>query len=173
MMPQITIPVILRDMKKMRDPHTYPHLKFHNFSSKGAPGIKVVNFTAYADAITGDPLEYKVMVQLHGVVFVDIQGAQIPKGVVAVDMINGKTAYFVPPELRDTPVKLFCACPDWRFRWQYPLYRKRATIGAYRHYVKVPGSNRPPVNPDNILGVCKHQYSLLGMLQSAGMIRGL
>lgn len=63
-----------------------------------------------------------------------------------------------------------CNGPDFRFRFEYALSKVGSLIGPFRKYKKVPGSTRPPVNPDDIPGYDKHIRTLVNALLQAKMI---
>lgn len=52
-------------------------------------------------------------------------------------------------------------CEDFRFMWHWELADRRALLGPRIPYTPVPGSNRPPKNPDEIPGICKHVLAVL------------
>lgn len=83
---------------------------------------------------------------------------------------DGEEYHIVPIELKQANCKLACNCLDfyWRFSNQNhsagsldgnppPAYQKR--------------TNRPPVNPRNVPGVCKHLLKLAVQLRDSGIVR--
>lgn len=64
-------------------------------------------------------------------------------------------------QLSRVDVGINCTCSDFKFRFAHQHYQNKSLVGEPpEQYVKVPGSNRPPVNPDNVLGACKHILAL-------------
>lgn len=159
---------IVSGMKKIRDPGKYPSYDTTTFATQGSPGIKSV---MYKGTVQGEKNEYPVYVQFRGVEFAEeAKPGFIPyeKG----DVTGNKTiGYYEVPDLNRNDVALKCMCTDFRFMWEFPLYKAKALIGQFRKYVKVPGSNRPPKNPENILGVCKHVWSFTNALKEAGLVK--
>lgn len=50
-----------------------------------------------------------------------------------------------------------CGCDNYYYMWWWGNKKVKAHEGAkYPPYAKVPGSNREPLNPLNIPGMCKH-----------------
>lgn len=61
-------------------------------------------------------------------------------------------------------------CSDFRFFWEFPLYKIGSLIGSFRRYVRKT-TTRPPKNPDNIVGYCKHLYSFIKALQGSNLVK--
>lgn len=81
----------------------------------------------------------------------------------AIDIDNG----------RDCSSGVFvknCSGRDFRFRWEYALSLVKSLVGPFRKYKKVSGSTRPPVNPDDIPGYCKHIRTVVNSLLQAKMV---
>lgn len=76
--------------------------------------------------------------------------------------------WYKKPGLDDNDIQLRCGCPDQRFRFQYALKLNKALFGNLIKYTKK--TNRPPLNPDNIPGVCKHNYNFIKALIQKGYI---
>lgn len=69
-------------------------------------------------------------------------------------------------------VKLSCDCLDFRFRFADLHNKNDSLLGdPPPPYIKVPGSNRPPVNPFNALGACKHLLAVSNKLYNMRIIR--
>ena len=52
----------------------------------------------------------------------------------------------------DTPVKVFCSCPDFQFRWAYVLYEHSTLLHPDSFVLEPPKKT----NPGMKLGACKH-----------------
>jgi len=64
-----------------------------------------------------------------------------------------------------------CNCLDFYYRFSYFNAKDKSLIGrAPKPYQKVQGSNRGPVNPKQVPGVCKHLLSLVKALNHAGIV---
>lgn len=85
--------------------------------------------------------------------------------------IDGKIQYAEMPNLWNNNIRLYCSCPDFRFRFSKELADVGGLIGNWRRYTKVPGSTRGPVNPEHRLGYCRHIFSLLKSIKIAGYIK--
>jgi hypothetical protein len=78
-------------------------------------------------------------------------------GVVAFNGSDGETHNIDKLNLNRDDVNVNCTCLDFRFRFAQQHYQNKSLVGEPPPpYTRVPGSNRPPVNPDNVLGACKH-----------------
>jgi len=68
-------------------------------------------------------------------------------------------------------IRTRCQCDDYYFMWSYWNSREKALLGPHKPYVRVPGSNRPPVNPDESPGLCKHLLVLIKKLMKDKLIK--
>ena len=65
-------------------------------------------------------------------------------------------------------------CDDFRFMFEYPLFRKKGLIGTYRRYTRQtppPPVGYPFKNPDEYLGFCKHIWNLIGSLKKRNLVK--
>lgn len=146
-------------------PFNYPVNPVSNIQRVAAPGIKELQYTC---DIAGTKETYSVNIKFRKMEFKNNSDADFRN---LVKQRDGSTVYHKQIDLKETPVALKCSCSDFRFRFEYPLHQKKGLIGNFTKYTKVPGSNRPPVNPDNLLGYCKHIHSLLTALDSSNDIK--
>lgn len=111
--------------------------------------------------------EYDPQIQFLGVKF-------IPPSATSTTFMgsDGQERSVEPIDLTKSNVKVRCNCLDFYFRfatWNYndsSLWGRKPPL-----YRKVPGSNRPPVNPMRVPGVCKHIIRLVEHLQQIGIVR--
>lgn len=62
-----------------------------------------------------------------------------------------------PIKLTADTARVACDCMDFRFRFANNNNKDDSLAGnAPPAYQRVPGSNRPPANPTNLPGMCKH-----------------
>jgi hypothetical protein len=103
------------------------------------------------------------------IIFSDVVNTESPDGVTFTGT-DGQDHTIEPIELRDSRVKVRCNCLDfyWRFAtWNFnddalfgpkpPLYQRK--------------TDRPPVNPANVSGVCKHLLKVTTQLQQNGVVK--
>ena len=120
-------------------------------------------------------------------------------GAVKTETANGNTLYVDPPNLNKNPVDISCTCDDFRFNFEYQLFKggkhllDKHSEGAKagnkaRSFTKYDRETEPfrrprqpenpnPIgrdfkNPDNILGYCKHIHSLMKFLVDRDMVDG-
>lgn len=73
--------------------------------------------------------------------------------------------------INTSDIAINCNCLDFKFRFSHQHYQNDSLIGSPPEpYTRVPGSNRPPVNPDNVLGACKHILAVEKKLKQMGVI---
>lgn len=151
----------------------YKPLIVRNIEVIIAPGIKTITFRGTVDSETDKGTKYLTSVQFHDVEFSKekmydkLTGGkeQFTQGV-----INGVTWYFQLPNLNTNRAVLKCQCPDFRFSFEKQLFDAKSLIGNWRKYTRVQGSKRPPRNPNNVPGYCKHVFSLVNALLKSGRI---
>jgi hypothetical protein len=83
----------------------------------------------------------------------------------SIKIINekGNPVYFERISITDNKNKNWCrvrcSCSDFKHRFAWEDRDVNALFGAPpAKYTPVPGSNRPPVNPEHIPGMCKHIF---------------
>jgi hypothetical protein len=146
---------------------TYPHMTNLKLSKVSLmKGVKTVYYTGDVMSQQGSS-DY--MIQL---VFglINTSDEEV-KGYLPFTMDDGTVTYYEVPSLKDSPVRMRCSCSDFRFRFMYPNSLKKALFGKVRRYTRVQNSNRPPVNPDNIPGYCKHIHNFTAALLTRGFVR--
>jgi hypothetical protein len=79
-------------------------------------------------------------------------------------------SYISHIDYKKTEVKVRCDCPDFRWRFAWYNDQKEALYGLrpppYRRK-----TNRPPVNPRHLPGMCKHLMNVVKILASRQVIR--
>jgi len=179
-----------------RDTRRYPKLKVSNITSRPAPGVRTLT---YKGVVTSEKTSaksasrYLVQVQFSGVTY----SREKKEGYVPVK-IGGSLWYYKVPKVRTNPVSLKCQCDDFRFYWEKWLYDNKALIGNYRKYdakkidkqngvstrgqtyytlgpgyvrkTPAPPEGRPYLNPDELMGYCKHVHNFLLALKKGGMV---
>ena len=160
------MPVKLVDVRKEmlkfpRNPADYPKLQMKSLESRASPGINSVFYKAVIQGESKD--KYTTYVQFFQISFND------QKSVIHTEAakVDDRAVYHAKPSSKANPVNLKCSCPDFRFTWEKELYDHKGLIGAYRKYRRVPGSTRPPRNPEHYIGLCKHVMSLLTALHDS------
>lgn len=163
------MPVLIKkiqdEMSKFpRDLKEYPRLGVKKIESKAWIGTRSLMFKG---VVFGETDKYPVLVQFFGLDFEKVKSkkADVPA------KVDGTVWYHSTPSLKAHEVSLKCGCTDFRFRWEFPLYKNGALIGNFRRYTPVPGSNRGPANPKELMGMCKHLYSMVLALKDADLIK--
>lgn len=108
---------------------------------------------------------YETSIQFDNVLYVDA-GTQYS---IPVETVNG-TLHIMPLRANRNDVKVRCTCLD--FYWRFALYnaKDKSLIGKQPEpYVKK--TDRPPVNPDQVPGVCKHIIKLADHLKLSKVLK--
>lgn len=115
--------------------------------------------------VKGETSNYNTILQFDNVSFEKIETTKN----VEVTGVDGKKYYIKPINLKSNNVKVHCDCLD--FKWRFSLWnlRNNSLYGqAPSPYTNK--SNRPPVNPLKVPGVCKHLIKTVETLQETGLI---
>lgn len=132
------------------------HVKFEPY----VPSNKLI---VIAEAFSNGNV-YQPMIEFNDVEFTD-------SGVSNFKGTDGEEHSINKIMLSRADVSINCTCSDFKFRFAHQHYQNKSLVGEPpEQYVKVPGSNRPPVNPDNVLGACKHILALEQHLKRLGII---
>lgn len=102
---------------------------------------------------------YTVWLQFYNVVYGDHPLSST--SIKLIDKDTGEPLYFERLSLTNVGKKNYirvrCACQDFRFRFAWEDRANQALYGGVpKSYQRVPGSTRPPVNPEHLPGICKH-----------------
>lgn len=85
---------------------------------------------------------------------------------------SDNTDYHVQPlSLTGHYVKVRCNCLDFHYRFANYNLQDKSLIGKPPPLYQRK-TNRPPVNPDQVPGMCKHLLKLVETLQGQGLIKG-
>lgn len=86
---------------------------------------------------------------------------------------NGQIYYIKNLSASRNPVRIRCSCADFYYRWAWSdYYQGNCLYGpSPKVYRPVAGSNRGPVNPNNIIGICKHVLGTVKGLEQKGIIK--
>lgn len=183
------MPVLLekiqKELKNLRNTNDYDILDVSKLAVQPMKGVKTVTYKANvkggmprrtpgSSAKRKKKLDYQTMVQ-----FLDVEFMESPTDETITATYNKQPYYFKIPDVREKFIKLKCSCQDFRFMWEKQLWDEKGLIGKFRSYTRKtlvpPGDpkGRPPVNPDEYMGYCKHMHSTLEKLREKKKIIGL
>jgi hypothetical protein len=92
------------------------------------------------------------------------------KAIKIIASDDEKEYTFEKLSLENTEVLVRCNCPDFRWRFSYYDHVDHSLFGRKPpKYKKVEGSNRPPANPLELPGMCKHIIKTIEALGHAGI----
>ena len=167
------MPLFVSDIKsEMKQfPRTvkqYPRLKIKSLEEVFMVGVKSL---LYKSVIEGETDDYLTTVRFFNIEINETKTKQFTE----IVKVGDKIKYFKSPGVRSNPVMLKCSCPDFRFRWEKPLFDNKGLIGNWRKYERKtppPPIGWPYANPDDLVGFCKHIWSLLNALRDSGRVGG-
>lgn len=144
----------------------YPTGKVGSFDFNYVMRNKQLVIKSQARPSKGDSFTaYQTQIVLSGIGYSDIQSKDFP---LAYKASTG-VIYLQKPTTSNT-VQTRCSCMDDRFMWQYSNKAKGALLGRIKPYQRITDT-RPPKNPDNIPGMCKHSLALVKNLFSMGVLQ--
>lgn len=95
---------------------------------------------------------------------------QEQEGTIAFTGSDGKLYFTYPLDLNKHNVKVRCSCLDFYWRFAKWNYSDKSVIGpAPRPYVRKTDT-RPPVNPTQTPGLCKHLMKAFDQLHADGLV---
>lgn len=116
--------------------------------------------------VTSNGHRYQPIIMFQNVIFTDSLDTNATT-FKTVDV----TEHIVPIELDRSNVKVRCTCLDFYHRFS----KQNRTDGSFHGRPMPPyhskGSGRPPVNPQNVPGVCKHLLKLVQRLEQLNIIK--
>lgn len=165
---ELTVKDIMDGTKKFR--HTidqYPQAKFIKIN-KIIPslGVKTLSFYGESPSFTRTEAGYAQTIVFKNVFFLEEEPEYDKQDWYYLDANN---VWYKKPGLDENDILLRCGCPDHRFRFQLALKKNKALFGNLIPYKKK--TNRPPLNPDDIPAMCKHNYNFIKALIQKGFIK--
>lgn len=109
---------------------------------------------------------YQQALQFNGVKF---ESADTPDNSTFA-AADGTDYHIQPLDLSNHNCKVRCNCLDFHFRFSTFNSGDQSLVGRPPPLYQRK-TNRPPVNPTQVPGMCKHLLSLVQALQSAGVIK--
>lgn len=165
---ELTIKDIMDGTKQFRHVvKEYPQAKFMKITKiMPSIGVKTLSFYGEAPSFTRNEAAYN-----QTVVFKEVEFSEEEPEYDKEDwyFLEDKNVWYKKPGLDENDVLLRCQCPDFRFRFSYALKKEKALSGQLISYKKK--TDREPLNPENIPGMCKHLYNFTKALIQKGYIK--
>lgn len=154
-------------------------------------GTKSVTYSGNIKSETDPSDMYRVTIQFLKLEFNksrirkdDIEVKVSPDAILPDGFKEGEIRFMPIPKVAIHPVRLKCACPDFRFYFEKQLYDSNSLIGNWRKYKRKTSPKVRPTrpsnpnpegadfkNPDDYMGMCKHVYSFLVHLRNKGLVK--
>lgn len=129
------------------------------------PARESGNLTAKAK-ISSSGSEYRTTALFDNVVFEDTDQPDN----VSFTGSDGNEYHLTPIDLSTNNVKVSCTCLD--FYWRFATWNhQRDSLNGHPPPPYQRKTNRPPVNPRRVPGVCKHLMKTFISLRDAGVVR--
>lgn len=109
---------------------------------------------------------YKQALQFNQVTFAN----QDSPDVVTFQSVDGQDAHAAPIQLATHNVKCRCSCMDFHFRFANYNSADKSLVGRPPPLYHRKTTTRPPVNPMQVPGMCKHLLKLVDTLQGQGLV---
>jgi hypothetical protein len=92
-------------------------------------------------------------------------------GVVEFEGTDGVLHHMHPVLQVGDDVEVSCTCMDFRFRFSNQHFQNKSLDGNPPPPYIRKTKNRPPVNPDDVIGACKHLLATAVKLRQMGILR--
>lgn len=145
-----------------RDILKYPPLKVYTLVWTGWAGTKQIMFKSEVESSDGTRRLSSIL--FNGVEYLENQNASHPFRIKIDDDF-----FFAALPTKDNQCAVRCSCPDAYYRWGHNLYNHKSWIGPRPSFI-VKGTGYPQ-NPLNKMGICKHLWALIQMLEEGGVLR--
>ena len=119
-----------------------------------------IKVTATCKSMEHGSLSYSQVIVIENVEFVK-------SGTLITDT-SGKQYSIKPVTHKD--IKVRCNCQDFLKRFSKFNDRDGSLVGVPDNYIPKPGSNRPPANPNEVPGLCKHLIKVIRELKKLGIV---
>ena len=110
--------------------------------------------------------EHIINLQFQGLKFVE----EIPKNAEYETLDYKDQEYYFEHPTIDTEVKVRCSCSDYTYRFSYANWKAKCQFGSKPKAYKKK-TNRKPLNPDLIPGLCKHISQAQSYLKQEGIMK--
>lgn len=141
--------------------------KVTNVTATYSKQNKLLYFKARVISASSNSVSYNIIVAFKSV---DYSPVKTRTHTLKYTLNTGELLYLAKPNLHSHLMSR-CSCPDYRFMWMYYNKQPKALVGPVIPYTKVPGSNRPPRNPTETPGLCKHTLTLVRKLISLNILQ--
>lgn len=100
---------------------------------------------------------------------VDFEQVDSPE-VVTFQTVDGREAHAKPITLAGHNVKCRCNCMDFHYRFANYNSADKSLVGRPPPLYRRKTTTRPPVNPMQVPGMCKHLLKLVATLRGQGLV---
>lgn len=143
----------------------YPVGKVGAVDFKFVPRNKQLYVSAQARPSEGVGSPYLVSLVFSGINWSDTPSPEFP---LKVGTAHG-IIYIEKLDCKKHSIQVRCSCPDDYFMWQYHNKQKKALLGPFKPYIRKT-TTRPPVNPRQLPGLCKHSLGLVKVLMQNNLL---
>lgn len=126
-------------------------------------GMKTLHVSSTS---TSNGHQYKQALQFNGVQF---EGSDTETN-ATFQASDGEDYHVQPLDLAGHNVKVRCNCLDFHYRFANYNSQDKSLVGRPPPLYQRK-TNRPPVNPTQVPGMCKHLLKLVQMLQRYGLVK--
>jgi hypothetical protein len=159
--------------EKGRNPNKYDVIKIYNTLATSQMGFGggLITWTGLAEAMSGGayPVSIKFAYESHRPIILSESSNNI-EGYIRLEEIKDNKYIFIPEiDFNSTTALMRCGCRDFRFRFMWWLQKQGGLIGGAKTYITK--NLRPPINPNQTMGLCKHLNSMVNALQYRNVIK--
>lgn len=128
-------------------------------------GVRTLFLRGLANNHKGGGKEYKPIILFKNVEYHNAPG----EGIVEITASDGHE-YYLSPLTREHDILCRCECMDFLYRFNFYDHVDKSLFSKVRKpYTRIT-ENRPPANPNEMPGMCKHLIRLFYSLEDAGLV---
>ena len=143
----------------------YPDLQVYTLTFTGWAGMNTLMFKSEVQSESDASKRRLVNILFKKVDFKKgQQDLKHPFRIIIAD-----TEFFAALPTKNQEMAMRCSCEDSFYRWGHNLANHNSWIGPRPNFV-VKGTGYPQ-NPKNKMGLCKHMWAVLQMLQQGKVLR--
>lgn len=162
---------LILSTQEFRD-YIYKSGKVIGLKFRYIPKSKQLYIYSYVHSGTDSSKRYKVLLVFNQINCSEERSGKFSMKLSQPSVLDDKemvTYYLTRPTFNNN-ILVRCSCPSFRHEFHWHDAKYKALIGPKIPYTRVPGSNRPPKNPHEIPGICKHLIQLVLKLMAVGVL---
>lgn len=132
-------------------------------------GTKSILYSCTALSGTTNRKQYRVIIACYDIEFKEVD--KFSYGFMKFEGPKGELIQSVVPEIRKTPVRIYCTCDDYYFTFAWWNFRENCYYGRQPRRYRRKTTTAPQRNPDGRIGMCKHCINTMHTLSQQKLLK--